>query len=761
MENASKDKWVRQYIRTYLAILSVCLVVIIAMSIYISNAYQRVIVQVSGDNLLKRAQNQVDLALEGAYQAVLSFMVNNDALEEFMTTDAMRSDGFAKYRVMMSLKRDILRFKDAHPALYTINVFDATRGVMAFEDGILYLDTKDNAPLLEELGSLTLSTSLRLPDAVLTSLSPNYHQANDLVLYTRPYYLNTRKNADGVIMLWLDRAYFRNMLRDVLPAGDGTLAVYSAQGEVLFSTSQRLSAETPERMREISSESDGFLLSGGELLIGRASESTGWYYVAKMSSEGIGSISLLSNLRNFLIAFMIGYSVLMALGIFFTGRRAYSQIADLVKRVQLVVGDREGFNNSILYLSETFARMYEQNRSLQSDMERYTPLVRIQMASDLMYAGRVASPKEHLRNLRMIGAPLYDKGFAVLILKLFKEQSSESGWRRIVLAMQTALPEEMLAVEVKQDADTLAIIASFDTADRARQDALLRLFAQAFCGALDPATGQVSLCAGPIYPDCMGIPASYRAAADASRYAWLLGEGGIVYTQELFHGTHLDSVGDASSDIRRTASAFRAGDAKAMRENIDTFFLRLSAPSPAAYQMQMGMLFANILQTCAEFGVSAGQLEDVERSIMDILENPQSLAQSCEATKKLLQRLLQEKTSREGMRGVGKLATYITQYVNENYADAQLSLISAADYFHISESHVSHVFKDVVGVSFRNYVEQVRIERAKALLRNDDAVVGEIALNVGYANVQSFIRAFKRIEGISPGQYRDATLGNH
>lgn len=58
------------------------------------------------------------------------------------------------------------------------------------------------------------------------------------------------------------------------------------------------------------------------------------------------------------------------------------------------------------------------------------------------------------------------------------------------------------------------------------------------------------------------------------------------------------------------------------------------------------------------------------------------------------------------------------------------------------------------GINFNDYLNNLRIEHAKELLISLDLRVQEIALQVGYLNVNSFIRMFKRASGLTPGEYR-------
>lgn len=100
------------------------------------------------------------------------------------------------------------------------------------------------------------------------------------------------------------------------------------------------------------------------------------------------------------------------------------------------------------------------------------------------------------------------------------------------------------------------------------------------------------------------------------------------------------------------------------------------------------------------------------------------------------------------------LKSDMEQYIAQNYMDPMLSVSSMANYFALSETYFSQLFKEITGERFSVYLESIRIDKAKELLENSDHNIEQIALKVGYSNSTTFRRAFKRVVGISPSTYR-------
>ena len=72
----------------------------------------------------------------------------------------------------------------------------------------------------------------------------------------------------------------------------------------------------------------------------------------------------------------------------------------------------------------------------------------------------------------------------------------------------------------------------------------------------------------------------------------------------------------------------------------------------------------------------------------------------------------------------------------------------------MNSSYLSHLFRRQTGEKYVQYLNGIRIAKAKDLLLTTDRKLYQIARSVGYDNVKYFFRVFKKWEGITPEQYR-------
>lgn len=94
----------------------------------------------------------------------------------------------------------------------------------------------------------------------------------------------------------------------------------------------------------------------------------------------------------------------------------------------------------------------------------------------------------------------------------------------------------------------------------------------------------------------------------------------------------------------------------------------------------------------------------------------------------------------------------VRRYLLEHYLDSSLSVAAVAEEFGISISYLSRSFKEAFDVNLLEYIQRLRIEQAKKLLRTQ--TVQSVAKEVGFWEAQALTRAFKKYEGLAPADYK-------
>lgn len=96
---------------------------------------------------------------------------------------------------------------------------------------------------------------------------------------------------------------------------------------------------------------------------------------------------------------------------------------------------------------------------------------------------------------------------------------------------------------------------------------------------------------------------------------------------------------------------------------------------------------------------------------------------------------------------------YMKDYLEQHYKE-KITLDGLAEKFYINKFYLSRIFKEQFGTTINNYLAQIRITHAKQLLRFTALTVEEIGRECGIEEPAYFARVFKKVEGVSPGEYR-------
>ncbi|WP_165908102.1 response regulator [Hydrogenispora ethanolica] len=93
-------------------------------------------------------------------------------------------------------------------------------------------------------------------------------------------------------------------------------------------------------------------------------------------------------------------------------------------------------------------------------------------------------------------------------------------------------------------------------------------------------------------------------------------------------------------------------------------------------------------------------------------------------------------------------------YIDENFANSQLTLDEVAKFVHLSPAYFSMLFRQIQRVNFSDYLETLRIQKAAELFAHSQLRIYEVAERVGYNSPQYFSICFKKITGCTPSEFK-------
>lgn len=100
----------------------------------------------------------------------------------------------------------------------------------------------------------------------------------------------------------------------------------------------------------------------------------------------------------------------------------------------------------------------------------------------------------------------------------------------------------------------------------------------------------------------------------------------------------------------------------------------------------------------------------------------------------------------------------VEKYVEAYYDDQNLNVSSIAESLNMNIGYLSTVFKQQTGEGVLEYINKFRIEKSKVYMRDKNLTIEMVSKKVGYSSVRTFMRAFMRHEGMTPGKYREMNI---
>lgn len=118
----------------------------------------------------------------------------------------------------------------------------------------------------------------------------------------------------------------------------------------------------------------------------------------------------------------------------------------------------------------------------------------------------------------------------------------------------------------------------------------------------------------------------------------------------------------------------------------------------------------------------------------------------------LFSQYCEKQTRRKDSKSLEKMKQ-ITKYIENNYME-KITIESMADELNLSESHFMKFFKQTMGTTFIDYLNEYRLTMASRLLISSESSILNIAAEVGFENLSYFNRLFKKRFGVTPREYR-------
>jgi YesN/AraC family two-component response regulator len=231
------------------------------------------------------------------------------------------------------------------------------------------------------------------------------------------------------------------------------------------------------------------------------------------------------------------------------------------------------------------------------------------------------------------------------------------------------------------------------------------------------------------------------------------GAGSVMYWQDDEENSR--KYMDSESSERRILNFLDAGDLNGILKELQVIRCQIGSAENISYDNIMFIyhqLLGATIKHLRENHISTGRMIMGKGNIYTLLASMDTLDELEAYLHGFFQEIVQDldRGTREANHG-----ERIIQYLQDHYRE-EIVLKDMSHDFGISYSYMRKIVYDLTGKSMIDYLNQLRIEKAKELLLDTDLTIKQIAAEVGYFNVQSFNRFFRKYEGMPPSSYKTA-----
>lgn len=486
-------------------------------------------------------------------------------------------------------------------------------------------------------------------------------------------------------------------------------------------------------------QKESFRYGKNTLINAVQSESSGWTLV-KISDLG-AMISQLHALElKFLITMLLLAMVLSILGNYFIqiNFRPIQQIRDML--IKAGKDDKEGVVNQYYQDIEHAIRILQtDNERMQQNLKQTNPKMRKHLFSEILSGSSISNGKKEQEELQEIDPDIIADSYSVAV---FHGEDVEllQKLKNNISSYIKGTSIKVLFTELYNSSSMTVVFAQVDQ---------LKEFMNKILVESDyENTVQVGI--GDLVHELSELSASYSQACAALDYAML----NTVIGEVICYSELPDSVFKGHSYplelIDSLAFSVRMNKKEDVQSNIQQIIYMMQVREVSPYYIRS--LFYNVISIFMENKKVCDEYEKEVEDISIMMSQQLSSSQMTDMIKKCCELFIREKG--ENKEKEDEWMSQVRCYIEMHAAESSLSLVEVSEHIGMSPTWFSTLFKEKGGCSFKEYVDMVRLEKARALLTNTEDTIESIAEKVGYNNSYSFSRFFKKYTGATPNAYR-------
>lgn len=591
-----------------------------------------------------------------------------------------------------------------------------------------------------------------------------------MILTSFPLYNDT---LNGTLVVWVDEEALRSLIQlSNVNYGMSRMFIVDQSNKLITMSHQdesewnKISSILPRPDKLLNEQGIGeqFIQDKGEQwsILAISSKVTKWTYVVATPTEAITSRA--KYVRN--ITFVVCF-ILLGIGLalsYIISQNLYRPIGQLINHFGTLkdkVPDamKKQKMNEFSIINHYFQNFMQQNSELLSKISSSSVLIRDYCVQSLLL-GKNDSQS------RLFTQEILDSfqfpNFTVVVVDCEESSSLFSGKLEPTMMKLLELNgDRMSGVLTKITEKRYSILVNFSDENELK-GMLGSLGTAVATTSINPMGQIVIIGVGNLHKHISYINRAFEEAVLSLDYRYIGSHCQVIYYREAVIDEHADALIYFPIDIEQQLIACTiTGDMDGVNQAIDQIMNR-NAPSMMTVKLAKA-IYRELFGTVQKIAVQ-GKLVLKDLSISEALEQPiLHQFKTIQEFKAYLQDMfipLSEVFISKKESGNLKLKKEMIQFI-EDHLSEELSLDRISSSFQINPKYASRFFKDQTGSNFVDYVNQLRVNKAKELMsEHPELKIGEIAEQVGFLSLNTFINTFKKCEKMTPGQFKQLLSDN-
>lgn len=533
----------------------------------------------------------------------------------------------------------------------------------------------------------------------------------------------------GTSIFFIETDFLKNMVDRQLGKYDAVFSMRDEEGKLLYVSDKILAAAVGEEER------NGFFIS--EYI----SPESGWRYTAYVPKnqhfmERIHTINQELLLTTVLVLLVTGVLISVMM------RMNYSPIHKLGKKASSMMDDSVS-KGELETISSTLDFLSDRNQYLSDKLENNAAVVKSSRLHRLL-TGHYMSREDFNLDVEDLNLGYENDLFFVAVVQI---HGKIEDYDKFALYVQEVLSESMESFYTfTPEPDKIIWINGIE---KGKENLIESQLDKMRVTVREEYHIELTVGVGGVYLGTMSIPKSYLEARSALDYRFVRGNGSIIQYQSLLDAENFKAP-YLKQQFEQIKNAVSASDQERIHQEVSSLADYIQSRNPPLF-VAKGICF-DLLSLFTQESGSLRYIFPQSIEVSDLMR-----FNTVDDIIGLIQKLdieLVPKAETQSKQENDILLEEIKAYIYENCLRCDFSIQETAEHFHMLLPNLSQFFKDKTGQNVLDFSTDFRMKKAKELLEDGKLTLKEISQQVGYYNVSSFIRRFKQLNGMTPGDYR-------